>query len=224
MTQQLISPVHLPLWTRRPADSHPPYATESQFFEFDRVRSPTRSAPPPSARARSGCGAPRPATGVRTDIHTRHAAARLPAGRRRAHRPAGAGSGPDVTTADGTPPPDLPPGSDQVLPMEVVMTNSSSDVLVVGGGIGGLANALALTRKGLRVRLLERAPAFGEVGAGMQISPAAPASSTPGACSARSRPSACSRRTSSCGTRSTARCSPAWTSRTCRSATGSRTS
>lgn len=45
------------------------------------------------------------------------------------------------------------------------------DVVVVGGGIGGLANALALTRKGLRVRVLERAAAFGEVGAGLQIAP-----------------------------------------------------
>jgi len=45
------------------------------------------------------------------------------------------------------------------------------DVLIVGGGIGGLANALALSRKGLRVRLLERAAEFGEVGAGLQIAP-----------------------------------------------------
>ncbi|WP_340539032.1 FAD-dependent oxidoreductase [Nocardioides sp. GXZ039] len=45
------------------------------------------------------------------------------------------------------------------------------DVIVVGGGIGGLATAYALTREGLRVRLLERAPAFGEVGAGLQIAP-----------------------------------------------------
>lgn len=45
------------------------------------------------------------------------------------------------------------------------------DVIVVGGGIGGLANALALTRKGLRVRVLERAAEFGEVGAGLQIAP-----------------------------------------------------
>jgi 3-hydroxybenzoate 6-monooxygenase len=50
-------------------------------------------------------------------------------------------------------------------------TSCDVDVLVVGGGIGGLANALALTRKGLRVRLLERAARFGEVGAGLQIAP-----------------------------------------------------
>ena len=45
------------------------------------------------------------------------------------------------------------------------------DVVVVGGGIGGLGAALALTRKGLLVRVLERAAEFGEVGAGMQIAP-----------------------------------------------------
>lgn len=45
------------------------------------------------------------------------------------------------------------------------------DVIVVGGGIGGLSNALALTRQGLRVRVLERAAEFGEVGAGLQIAP-----------------------------------------------------
>jgi len=45
------------------------------------------------------------------------------------------------------------------------------DVIVVGGGIGGLSAAFALTRKGLKVRVLERSPEFGEVGAGMQIAP-----------------------------------------------------
>jgi 3-hydroxybenzoate 6-monooxygenase len=45
------------------------------------------------------------------------------------------------------------------------------DVLVIGGGIGGLSVALALTRTGLRVRLYERAAEFGEVGAGLQIAP-----------------------------------------------------
>jgi salicylate hydroxylase len=45
------------------------------------------------------------------------------------------------------------------------------DVIVVGGGIGGLSAAFALRRKGLRVRVLERAGEFGEVGAGIQIAP-----------------------------------------------------
>ncbi|MYT74083.1 NAD(P)-binding protein [Streptomyces sp. SID8367] len=44
-------------------------------------------------------------------------------------------------------------------------------MLIVGGGIGGLGAALALSRQGLAVRLLERAPAFGEVGAGLQLAP-----------------------------------------------------
>ncbi|MFE0673048.1 FAD-dependent oxidoreductase [Streptomyces sp. NPDC058867] len=47
----------------------------------------------------------------------------------------------------------------------------SPDVLVVGGGIGGLSSAFALARQGLRVRVLERAKEFGEVGAGLQIAP-----------------------------------------------------
>jgi len=45
------------------------------------------------------------------------------------------------------------------------------DVIVVGGGIGGLSAAYALLRRGLRVRVLERAREFGEVGAGIQIAP-----------------------------------------------------
>ncbi|WP_435812079.1 FAD-dependent monooxygenase [Streptomyces tendae] len=44
-------------------------------------------------------------------------------------------------------------------------------MIVVGGGIGGLGAAYSLTRQGLGVRLLERAPAFGEVGAGIQLAP-----------------------------------------------------
>ncbi|MCI2418049.1 FAD-dependent monooxygenase [Saccharopolyspora sp. K220] len=45
------------------------------------------------------------------------------------------------------------------------------DVVVVGGGIGGLAAALALRLQGQSVRLLERAAEFGEVGAGLQLAP-----------------------------------------------------
>lgn len=46
-----------------------------------------------------------------------------------------------------------------------------STVLVVGGGIGGLATALAAARCGLDVRVLERAPKFDEIGAGLQMGP-----------------------------------------------------
>ena len=44
-------------------------------------------------------------------------------------------------------------------------------VLIAGGGIGGLASALALARRGHRVRVLEQAPQFVEVGAGVQLAP-----------------------------------------------------
>ena len=43
--------------------------------------------------------------------------------------------------------------------------------LVAGGGIGGLSAALALARTGMQVHLFERAAAFREVGAGIQLSP-----------------------------------------------------
>ena len=49
--------------------------------------------------------------------------------------------------------------------------SQTPDVIVVGGGIGGLSAAVALTRKGIRVRVYEKAPEFGEVGAGLQIAP-----------------------------------------------------
>ena len=51
------------------------------------------------------------------------------------------------------------------------MSNSRDTVLVAGGGIGGLAAALALVRRGYRVRVFEQAPEIGEIGAGMQLGP-----------------------------------------------------
>ena len=44
-------------------------------------------------------------------------------------------------------------------------------VVIVGGGIGGLTAALALCRAGHSVRLYEQAPAFGEIGAGIMLTP-----------------------------------------------------
>ncbi len=43
--------------------------------------------------------------------------------------------------------------------------------VIAGGGIGGLAAALAASRAGWEVRLFERAAAFSEVGAGIQLGP-----------------------------------------------------
>jgi 2-polyprenyl-6-methoxyphenol hydroxylase-like FAD-dependent oxidoreductase len=43
--------------------------------------------------------------------------------------------------------------------------------IIIGGGIAGLASALALTRRGWQVEVLERAPEFTEVGAGLSLWP-----------------------------------------------------
>ena len=51
------------------------------------------------------------------------------------------------------------------------MESVRGEFLVIGGGIGGLAAALALARCGRRVRVLEREAEFGEIGAGIQIGP-----------------------------------------------------
>ena len=44
-------------------------------------------------------------------------------------------------------------------------------ILIAGGGIGGFAAALALSQKGRAVHLIEQAPEFGEIGAGIQLGP-----------------------------------------------------
>jgi salicylate hydroxylase len=48
---------------------------------------------------------------------------------------------------------------------------SRPDVVIVGGGIGGLFAANALVRQGLRVSVYEQAPALGEIGAGFYVTP-----------------------------------------------------
>lgn len=48
---------------------------------------------------------------------------------------------------------------------------SDLSILIAGGGIGGLAAALALALKGRRVRVLEKASEFGEIGYGIQMGP-----------------------------------------------------
>ena len=50
-------------------------------------------------------------------------------------------------------------------------SHDAEQVLVVGAGIGGLATALGLAQNGLKVRVLERAPVLGEIGAGIQLGP-----------------------------------------------------
>ena len=48
---------------------------------------------------------------------------------------------------------------------------SALPVIIAGGGIGGLAAALGLARKGFASIVLERAAEIGEIGAGIQIGP-----------------------------------------------------
>ena len=45
------------------------------------------------------------------------------------------------------------------------------NVIVVGGGIGGLAAALALARIGVAVEVFEQSERIGEIGAGIQLGP-----------------------------------------------------
>lgn len=52
------------------------------------------------------------------------------------------------------------------------MANNLS-IAIVGGGLGGLAAAIALRASGFDVDIFERAPQLGEVGAGINISPQA---------------------------------------------------
>src|SRR5215471_16479300 len=51
-----------------------------------------------------------------------------------------------------------------------MMPSRKPKVLIVGGGIGGLTTALALKLRGIDALLFEQAPAFREVGAGIQLS------------------------------------------------------
>ena len=50
-------------------------------------------------------------------------------------------------------------------------TMQKPSVLIVGGGIGGMAAALSLSRLGLAVTVLEQASTLGEIGAGIQLAP-----------------------------------------------------
>ena len=48
---------------------------------------------------------------------------------------------------------------------------SDDAIIIAGGGIGGLAAALGLARKGYRALVLEQAAELGEIGAGIQLGP-----------------------------------------------------
>ena len=48
--------------------------------------------------------------------------------------------------------------------------NQSKNVVIVGGGIGGLTAALALLRRGIDVQVYDQSNQLKEIGAGIQIS------------------------------------------------------
>ncbi len=50
-------------------------------------------------------------------------------------------------------------------------SGNSLPIVIAGGGIGGLTAALGLAQKGFPVVVLEKAPALGEIGAGIQLGP-----------------------------------------------------
>jgi 2-polyprenyl-6-methoxyphenol hydroxylase-like FAD-dependent oxidoreductase len=54
---------------------------------------------------------------------------------------------------------------------QAVAATRKVPLLIAGGGLGGLAAALALSRKGLASHVVEKSRQFGEIGAGLQIAP-----------------------------------------------------
>lgn len=53
----------------------------------------------------------------------------------------------------------------------MAISRNTQPIAIAGGGIGGLACALALARKGFRSVVLEQAKEFGEVGVGLHVAP-----------------------------------------------------
>jgi len=62
-------------------------------------------------------------------------------------------------------------------------------IAIVGGGVGGLAAALSLERRGAEVIVCEQSPALNEIGAGLNLSPNALIRSVTSASRTQSSPS-----------------------------------
>ncbi len=67
------------------------------------------------------------------------------------------------------------------------MADKDNTILLVGGGIGGMAAALAMSQAGFQVILLEQAQELGEIGAGIQLGPNAFAAMDALGCGPRAR-------------------------------------
>jgi len=52
-----------------------------------------------------------------------------------------------------------------------VTEGGTNEILIAGGGLGGLATALALSIQGLSCRVLEQSSEFREIGAGIHLGP-----------------------------------------------------
>src|ERR687883_423682 len=65
----------------------------------------------------------------------------------------------------GRPQPPSNPGT------EIMASKAPLPIIIAGGGIGGLATAVGLAQKGINSIVLEKAPALGEIGAGIQLGP-----------------------------------------------------
>ena len=57
------------------------------------------------------------------------------------------------------------------LPSNEAQTDSKRQIIIAGGGIGGLAASLALSQRGWKVEQFEKADGFHQLGAGIQLSP-----------------------------------------------------
>lgn len=67
-----------------------------------------------------------------------------------------------------------PPANPGIMPTPNCLGSqqlTDEPILIAGGGIGGLAAALALSRQGRAAHVIEQADTFGEIGAGIQIAP-----------------------------------------------------
>lgn len=62
-------------------------------------------------------------------------------------------------------------GRERLLAALAETPRGDGGIIIAGGGIGGLATALALARRGIASHVLERRAAFSEQGAGIQIGP-----------------------------------------------------
>jgi salicylate hydroxylase len=51
------------------------------------------------------------------------------------------------------------------------MAVSAPHFLIAGAGIGGLTMALSLARRGISATVIEKRTGFGELGAGLQVTP-----------------------------------------------------